>query len=672
MENNRIRFREELRDGSLYAVSYHETGEFASFRQTYPLSFDAVINGVGIRGMLRETGFASAVGENGTRRETRELECGDIGVKITVNTVFDAAEEDSLSFTRSVTFENTTDKAVVLTSVQVFGGSLFAESFDKEGHDTYEVGYMHEGVPTGEGDFYWEDITPGEFGFGVKRYEERFRMPFAIVHDKKSGDCAVMSLGFSGGFSYSFANTSSMHFGSELSFAVMLGSYPPVRVLEAGESATTPVMHMTYAHAEPDDAMNYSNDHIRRFASKWKKEIPVECSCMTNREENVLKTIGIAKDCGAEVMYIDAGWYIPSGGLLDDWPAYCGDWEREPDTYSSSLLRFREMCHESGIKFGLWMDVEKIGFKTETYASGKLPYLTDYENRPIPDGPSSYMVDITHPDAAKWLCDEICHVIDTYKLDYFRLDSGAFPVTAQNTRCGIRESADWRYYDALYGIMEKLRVKYPDVIFQNCAGGGGRIDTGLVSIMSNTWISDCNSAPYSFRIINGVSMLLPVEYCVKIINEMGAEVGCTDYYKLNIARFGGPLIPISMDSPEFRERTKKALAMYKKYIRPMLDGCRVYHHTPEAGLRLGERDAVGILEAASKDCGTVMISAFTLGEVTEPEIILSPRGVSSEKKYRVWLNDEECGSMSGEELADGVKIRIAEPHDSVCMICVAE
>lgn len=662
-------YQEELREGSLFAVSYAKGEPLNAQLQTYPYAFSIVADGVDLRSTWTQTGLTQkALSDGGTHTVlTLRSEMG--GLQVGVHTELDppASDGEAHSLQRYLEITNLRQNPVSLTQVQVLGGGLFAQTPPQNGAAAYRIGSMRDGAPGEEGDFRWQALSGGEYCYELCRYHERYHTPFAIVQDIVLGNSVVLQLGFSGGFRFSFSNfLLSCPACTNLSFCLEAGTIAPIRVLEAGETVSTPIAHLTYVHGGLDEAIQMSHTHIRRFGNQWGKHCAVECATMTKEESDVRRALEIAEQLRAEIFYIDAGWYIPKAGDINRWPAYTGDWEREVDAYDTSLDEFREICHSKGMKFGLWMDPEKLGFDTEIVASGKLRYLTDYSGNAVVDGPCSYMTDLTDSGTAEWLYRSICHVIDRYQLDYFRLDSGAFPAEAQHTVCGLRENADWRYYDMLYGILKRLRAKYPDVVFQNCAGGGGRVDLGLTPILSNTWISDQNRAPHSMRIINGTSMLLPTEYCVKLINGMGAQWFGSDYFKLNAARFGSPLIPIEMDDPVFCQRSERMLNMYRQYIRPMLDTCLVWHHTPEVTLDIpGSR---GILEISSPDGDCAMIAAFTLAEVIHPDILLSMKGVHADKQYKVWSNDEPLGNFSGEQLRQGMSVQITQAYDSVCLI----
>lgn len=48
----------------------------------------------------------------------------------------------------------------------------------------------------------------------------------------------------------------------------------------------------------------------------------------------------------------------------------------------------------------------------------------------------------------------------------------------------------YRYYVGLYRVLAILTKNFPDVIFENCASGGGRFDLGMLSYFDRTWASD--------------------------------------------------------------------------------------------------------------------------------------------------------------------------------------
>lgn len=46
-------------------------------------------------------------------------------------------------------------------------------------------------------------------------------------------------------------------------------------------------------------------------------------------------------------------------------------------------------------------------------------------------------------------------------------------------------------------MFERLNKKFPDVIFENYASGGGHCDAGMMRYFNHTWVSDNQVPPVS-------------------------------------------------------------------------------------------------------------------------------------------------------------------------------
>ena len=202
-----------------------------------------------------------------------------------------------------------------------------------------------------------------------------------------------------------------------------------------------------------------------------------------------------------------------------------------------------------------------------------------------------------------------------------------------------------------------------------------RLDPGMMQPMSNTQISDQWAAPFSFAVLNGVSIFLPLNYNQRFFSADGMWQSGSLKFQLNVTRFGIPTPmynpPVGIiHTPEHTQALKKMLETYRNHIRPMLPEAKVYHHTPE--LRYEEPGCFGVLELGAADKRTSLIAAFTMSEVLEPVHYLRFRGLSHCNTYDVWEDDEYLGRFAGKELIDtGLRTEIPGSLDSRSYLAVA-
>ena len=191
------------------------------------------------------------------------------------------------------------------------------------------------------------------------------------------------------------------------------------------------------------------------------------------------------------------------------------DWYFDPDRYPNGLKEIEQYCRELGMGFGMWMEVERIGSgsrHTPSIPIGSI--LAATVNAPM--GLSI----LANPDALAWCEEQIARVITDYHLDLFRVDYNVSPIDYFHTAKspgGRRECLSLRQMEGVYKLYNNLKKRFPKVIFENCAGGGGRTDLAHVYNFNHSWVTDCQNAPRSLKITNGMTMALPPDRVDRLV-----------------------------------------------------------------------------------------------------------------------------------------------------------
>ena len=62
----------------------------------------------------------------------------------------------------------------------------------------------------------------------------------------------------------------------------------------------------------------------------------------------------------------------------------------------------------------------------------------------------------------------------------------------------------------MYELYDRLTTAFPEILFESCAGGGGRFDPGLLAFAPQAWTSDDTDAIERLKIQWGTSLAYPV------------------------------------------------------------------------------------------------------------------------------------------------------------------
>jgi len=227
------------------------------------------------------------------------------------------------------------------------------------------------------------------------------------------------------------------------------------------------------------------------------------------------------------------------------------------------------------------------------------------------------------------------------------------------------ENTQWRHVEALYAMFDRLHQQFPRVIFQNCAGGGGRLDLGIMGRFQNTELSDWMRAPRGLKITNGMTWILPPEI---LLRSFGTETGGVpaDADLVTQLRATTMVLPIFRGlspspeefNPVLKEEIRHQVNLYKQVIRPVMKDCRVYHHTALTSLLEGTPWMV--MEYATPDSRADMGWIFRTSESGDPTYWFKPRGLDLSKKYNVtFSNSGRTLAISGDRiLQEGIPVRL--------------
>ena len=336
-------------------------------------------------------------------------------------------------------------------------------------------------------------------------------LPFFNIEAK--GEGVVVAIGWSGEWAATYA-----HPEPGPDFQIQAGMSLTNLKLHPGEEIPTPRILALFWQGE----RRRGNNLLRRFilahhrptveGQPVKAPVTVPNWGETHASEHLenIRQI-IAHDLPMDYYWIDAGWYGKG-----KWWKNPGNWEVKRDLYPQGFKPISDLLHSSGRKLLLWFEPERVCPGTPWYTEhakwllelprekkfyrgfdGKGDWdvaVTDPRWVPNESARNQFqegdkLFNLAIPEARQFLTDFISAKIDEFGLDCFRNDANIAPLEFWRAadapdRQGMTEI---RWVEGFYAFWDELRRRHPNLLIDDCASGGRRID--LESISRSTPLS---------------------------------------------------------------------------------------------------------------------------------------------------------------------------------------
>lgn len=225
-------------------------------------------------------------------------------------------------------------------------------------------------------------------------------------------------------------------------------------------------------------------------------------------DEAALKELATAAAAvGIERFVLDDGWF----GQRDDDTSSLGDWTVDRRKYPRGLGPLAQHVTSLGMEFGLWVEPEMVNRNSELYRRHP-DWALQVEGRPLLEARNQLVLDLAKQEVSTYLFDAIAALLRELPISYLKWDHNRDLVHVGNQPHYRAQVL------ATYALMDRLRAAFPDVEIEACAGGGGRIDAGIIQRTHRFWTSDCIDAVSRAGMQRGFLQFMPPEV-------MGSHVG---------------------------------------------------------------------------------------------------------------------------------------------------
>ena len=390
--------------------------------------------------------------------------------------------------------------------------------------------------------------------------------PFTMMIDKKKH-----AYGFNLIYSGNHKTTFEAGFSNRMNVIVGINDFLFSWGLKPNEEFVTPEAIFSYGENE-NILMNNFHSFIRNhlLPVKYKDQIrPVvinnwEGTYFNFTSDKIYEIAKVGKELGCELFVLDDGWF----SNRDSDTSSLGDWWPNPVKTGGSLRVLSQRVKSLGLKFGIWMEPEMISPDSDLYR--KHPeYAMEIPGRKPTLWRNELMLDLTQEEVKEFVYKTICDIIDDAEADYVKWDYNRQMTEIYGKSCSTREYFH-RYILALYDILERVSKKYPNVLFEGCAGGGGRFDLGMLAYFSQVWTSDDTDPRERISIQDGTLSGYP-QICATAhvsaspIHTTKKTASLKDRFNVSCSmNLGYELDPTTLSEIELEE-VKKQVKFYKEH-----------------------------------------------------------------------------------------------------------
>ena len=422
-------------------------------------------------------------------------------------------------------------------------------------------------------------------------------------------------------------------------------------IVGAGESFTSPEAVIVYSD-KGLGAMSQTFHKLfrtRLVRGKWRYlERPVlfnswEATMMDFTEDKLLKMARESKRLGVDLFVLDDGWF---GERCDDHRGL-GDWHVvNKKKFPNGIEAFSRSIKCIGLDFGIWIEPEMINEDSDLFRAHP-DWVIHTPGRYMSTSRNQLVLDLSRKEVVDYLFDTLSRLFELAEVTYIKWDMNR---SISEFYCNERGAEDQgrnfhAYVLGVYDLYERLIARFPEVLFESCASGGGRFDPGMLYYAPQTWTSDCTDAIERLRIQYGTSFVYPV-------SSMGAHVSaipnqqngrCTPLNtRFNVACFGVlgyELDPLALTEGE-RDQIVAQISAYKKYRSLIQKGVFYRLSDPETGS--------AALMIVSDDKAEALVGFYRTRTMTNPGWeYLKLRGLDTGRRYEV---SGYCSTCYGDEL----------------------
>ena len=202
------------------------------------------------------------------------------------------------------------------------------------------------------------------------------------------------------------------------------------------------------------------------------------------KEQDLMRTAEVLKKGKTKYFVMDAGWFIrPEGGP--------GGWIINEASFDNGLKAYADKIKKLGMVPGIWIEFETCRKNTECFEDKHSDMMLSMDGKNIvsPLTGGAKMFDFRNEKVIEYMDKHVIDLLRDNGFGYLKIDYNV------NTGIGVDgEEAPGenlrQHMEAVRNFVKKIKREIPDIMIENCASGGCRLEPSMMDITAMSSASD--------------------------------------------------------------------------------------------------------------------------------------------------------------------------------------
>ena len=266
-----------------------------------------------------------------------------------------------------------------------------------------------------------------------------------------------------------------------------------MKTVKAGESFRTPKAVVSVCKGSLDvlcQRLTGAGMKYFRKAPPSEQELPVIFNeyCTTwgcPSHENITEILAAIRNRGFSYFVIDCGWYKQEGV---PWDIAMGDYRVSQELFKEGLQKTVDAIRAEGLRPGIWFEIDNVGSASDAYRQEA--HLLKRDGSVLTTTMRRFW-DMRDPWVQRLLTDKVIKTLKEYGISYIKMDYndsiGIGCDGAESLGEGLRQNME-----ASISFIRKMKEELPDLVIENCASGGHKLEPLMMSVSSMASFSDAH------------------------------------------------------------------------------------------------------------------------------------------------------------------------------------